>query len=81
MITSHGLHPVSKWATPEEGAEGRSGEVIAQCQNKDRSDPNRECSHSRLCHYGSDVTTKTRAPWTSTSMLHLHIMSNNSWNL
>ena len=81
MITSHGLHLFSKWAISEEGTEGRSGEVLAQSQNNDRREPNRECSHSRLCHYCSDVTTKTRAPWTSTSMIHLHIMSKKSWNL
>ena len=32
MITSHGLHPFSKWAISEEGTEGRSGEVLAQSQ-------------------------------------------------
>ena len=75
MITSHGLHPFSKWAISEEGTEGRYVEVLAQSHNKDRREPNRECGHSRLCHYRSDVTTKTRAAWTSTSMIHLHIMS------
>ena len=35
----------------------------------------RECSHSRLCRYRSDVTTKNSAPSTSTSMLHLDTQS------
>ena len=75
----HGLHPFSKWAISEEGTEGRPGEIFAQSQTK-IAEPNRECNHSRLC-YHSDVTNKNSAPSTSPSMLHLHIMSKNSWNL
>ena len=75
MITSHGLHLFSKWAISEEGNESRSGEGLAQYQTKDCRDPNRESSHFRLCRYHSDFTTKNRAPSTSTSMIHLHMMS------
>ena len=75
MIASYGLHPFSKWAISEEGTEGRSGEVLAQSPNKDHREPNREFSHSRLCCYCSNVTAKNSAPSTSTSMLHLDIMS------
>ena len=51
MITSNGLHLFFKRAISEEGTEGRSGELLAQSPNKDRREPKRECSHSRLCCY------------------------------
>ena len=39
MITSHGLHPFSKWAISQEGTEGRSGKFFPNLRTKIAESP------------------------------------------